>query len=99
MVSTNIPGPRIPLYAAGKRMIACYPYLPAGYAAGCACSVISYDQKLYFGLTADTQAMPDVERLKALLDESFVELRKVAGVDKKSCGSRKLLEVTKSASD
>ncbi len=99
MVSTNIPGPRIPLYAAGKRMIACYPYLPAGYAAGCACSVISYDQKLYFGLTADTQAMPDVERLKALLDESFVELRKVAGVDKKKLRITKAVRGTKSASD
>jgi hypothetical protein len=42
---------------------------------------MSYDQKLYFGLTSDTQAMPDVERLKEFLDESFVELRKAAGVD------------------
>lgn len=81
MISTNIPGPRVPLYAVGKRMIACYPYLPAGYATGCACSIVSYGQKLYFGLTSDTQAMPDVERLKAFLDESFVELRKAAGVE------------------
>ena len=30
---------------------------------------MSYNQKLYFGLTADAQAMPDVERLKEFLDQ------------------------------
>jgi len=81
LVSTNVPGPQVPLYAMGKRMIAYYPYVPVGYAVGCGCAIMSYDQKLYFGLTSDTQAMPDVERLKEFLDESFVELRKAAGVD------------------
>ncbi|HJQ67649.1 MAG TPA: wax ester/triacylglycerol synthase family O-acyltransferase [Blastocatellia bacterium] len=81
MVSTNVPGPQVPLYAMGKRMTAYYPYVPVGYAVGCGCAIMSYDQKLYFGLTSDTQAMPDVERLKAFLEESFVELRKAAGVD------------------
>ncbi|HKG22136.1 MAG TPA: wax ester/triacylglycerol synthase family O-acyltransferase [Blastocatellia bacterium] len=80
MVSTNVPGPQIPLYAMGKRMIAYYPYVPVGYAVGAGCAIMSYDQKLYFGLTSDTQAMPDVERLKGFLDESFVELREKAGV-------------------
>jgi diacylglycerol O-acyltransferase / wax synthase len=81
MVSTNVPGPQVPLYAMGKRMIAYYPYVPIGYAVGCGCAIMSYDQKLYFGLTSDLQAMPDVESLKEFLDESFVELRKAAGVD------------------
>ncbi|HYP29667.1 MAG TPA: wax ester/triacylglycerol synthase family O-acyltransferase [Blastocatellia bacterium] len=80
MVSTNVPGPQVPLYAMGKRMIAYYPYVPVGYAVGAGCAIMSYDQKLYFGLTSDTQAMPDVERLKGFLDDSFVELRAGAGV-------------------
>lgn len=81
MVSTNVPGPQVPLYSMGKRMIAYYPYVPVGYAVGCGCAIMSYDQKLYFGLTSDAQAMPDVESLKALLDESFVELRQAAEVE------------------
>jgi len=81
MVSTNVPGPQVPLYSLGKRMIAYYPYVPVGYAVGCGCAIMSYDQKLYFGLTSDAQAMPDVESLKELLEESFVELRKAAGVE------------------
>jgi diacylglycerol O-acyltransferase / wax synthase len=80
MVSTNVPGPQVPLYATGKRMIAYYPYVPVGYAVGVGCAIMSYDQKLYFGLTSDVQAMPDVERLKRFLDESFLELRTAAGV-------------------
>lgn len=81
MVSTNVPGPQVPLYAMGKRMIAYYPYVPVGYAVGCGCAIMSYDQNLYFGLTSDTQAMPDVEKLKEALDESFIEVRAAAGVE------------------
>ena len=81
MVSTNVPGPQVPLYAMGKRMIAYYPYVPVGYAVGCGCAIMSYDQNLYFGLTSDTQAMPDVEKLKEALEQSFIELRGAAGVE------------------
>lgn len=81
IVSTNVPGPQVPLYAMGHRMIAYYPYVPVGYAVGCGCAIMSYDQHLYFGLTADTQAMPDVETLRACLYESFYELRRAAGVE------------------
>jgi hypothetical protein len=57
-----------------------YPYVPVGYAVGCGCAIMSYDESLYFGLTSDAQAMPDVESLKKFLEESFVDLRKAAGV-------------------
>jgi diacylglycerol O-acyltransferase len=81
IVSTNVPGPQVPLYSVGKRMTAYYPYVPVGYAVGCGCAIMSYDQHLYFGLTADLQAMPDVERLRDFIYESFYELRAAAGVE------------------
>jgi uncharacterized protein DUF1298 len=45
-----------------------------------AVSVQSYNQMLYFGLTGDAAAAPDVGRLRDFLDESFTELRKAAGL-------------------
>lgn len=81
MISTNVPGPQVPLYAMGHKMTAYYPYVPVGYAVGCGCAIMSYDQHLYFGLTADLKAMPDVERLREQLYESFYELRGAAGVE------------------
>ncbi|HMV83552.1 MAG TPA: wax ester/triacylglycerol synthase family O-acyltransferase [Blastocatellia bacterium] len=81
IISTNVPGPQVPMYAMGKRMTAYYPYVPVGFGLGCGCAIMSYDQHLFFGLTADTKAMPDVERLREFLYESFYELRKVAGVE------------------
>ena len=81
MVSTNVPGPQVPLYTMGKKMLAYYPYVPVGYAVGCGCAIVSYDQKIYFGLTADLQAMPDVEVMRDFLNESYSELLKAAGVE------------------
>ena len=80
IISTNVPGPQIPLYVLGRRMIASYPFVPVGFAIGVSCAILSYDQKLYFGITADAQAMPDIARLKQCLDEAFAELRTAAGV-------------------
>jgi WS/DGAT/MGAT family acyltransferase len=77
-VCTNVPGPQIPLYCMGKRLVAWYPYVPIGYGLGVGCAIMSYDQKLFFGLTSDLQAMPDVEKLNELLNESFAEIKQVA---------------------
>jgi len=82
LVCTNIPGPMIPLYSVGHRLLAHYPMLPLAWEMGVGCGVTSYDQKLYFGLMADPNAAPDVARLKEFLDQAFVELRSAAGVDR-----------------
>lgn len=80
MVCTNVPGPMIPLYTVGHRMVAHYPLIPIGWQMGIGCGVTSYNQRLYFGLMADARAAPDVDRLKDFLDQSFVEMRSAAGV-------------------
>lgn len=80
-VATNVPGPQVPMYMVGKRMIAQYPFVPIGYNLGMGTAIFSYDQKLFFGIGSDTQAMADVEKFKELLDESYTELREAAGVE------------------
>jgi WS/DGAT/MGAT family acyltransferase len=80
-VATNVPGPQVPLYMNGKRMIAQYPFVPIGYNLGMGTAIFSYDQKLFFGIGADTEAMSDVDKFREILDECFVELREKAGVE------------------
>lgn len=80
MVCTNVPGPQLPLYTCGKRMLACYPHVPTGMDVGISVAIESYDQQLYFALTTDALAAPDGARMIGFLEESFKELRKAAGV-------------------
>jgi len=74
MICTNLPGPPIPLYAIGRRMIAAYPQVPTGYDLGINVAAESYDGKLFFGLVADAQVASDVNRLRDFLYVSFQEL-------------------------
>jgi hypothetical protein len=60
--------------------LAHYPLVPLGPDLGLGVGITSYDQWLYFGLMVDPNAVPDVERLRDYLDESFLELRLAAGV-------------------
>ncbi|HUF05702.1 MAG TPA: wax ester/triacylglycerol synthase family O-acyltransferase [Aridibacter sp.] len=78
LVATNVPGPQIPLYLVGKKMLAHYPYVPIGYGLGLGCAIFSYNQELYFGLSSDAGAMDDVAKFKEILDEVFRELLEVA---------------------
>lgn len=77
MVATNVPGPQVPLYLAGRKMIDQYPYVPIGYRLGLGCAILSYDKKLYFGLSSDLQAMPDVESFREILDSTLDEFKQV----------------------
>ncbi len=82
MICTNVPGSPEPLYAVGRRMLACYPHVPTGYELGVNCAIQSYAGKLFFGFTADAQVVPDVGRLRDFVQRSFAELYKAAGLKK-----------------
>ncbi len=82
MICTNVPGSPLPLYAAGRKMIASYPHVPTGYELGVNCAVQSYDGKLFGGFTADSNVVPDVARLRDLAAASFDELARAAGARK-----------------
>jgi diacylglycerol O-acyltransferase / wax synthase len=82
MICTNVPGSPVPLYSVGRRMIASYPQVPTGYELGIGCAAQSYDGKLGFGITSDTDAAPDAHRLRDFIRVSFAELCRAAGVKK-----------------
>ncbi len=76
LICTNVPGPQIPLYFLGHRLLACHPYVPIGGEMGMNCAVLTYDGNAFFGFTGDAQAIPDLKLLDKFLSASFAELLK-----------------------
>jgi len=71
---TNVPGPQFPLYAAGARMLETYPVHPLLPNHALAIGVTSYDDSVFYGITADRDALPDVDVLAACVSEALDEL-------------------------
>lgn len=71
---TNVPGPPRPLYAMGARMLDMYPVVPLAGGQAVAIGITSYDGGVHYGLTADRDAMSDVDVLAEALGESLAEL-------------------------
>jgi diacylglycerol O-acyltransferase / wax synthase len=71
---TNVPGPQSPLYAAGAQMLETYPVQPLLPGQGLAIGVTSYDGGVYYGITADRDALPDVQLLGQCLTDALEEL-------------------------
>lgn len=75
LVISNVPGPQIPLYCAGARLVANYPVSVITDGMGLNITVMSYCGALNFGIVADREQMPDVERLVGWLAEELDALR------------------------
>jgi len=80
LVCTNVPGPQVPLYLLGHKMLHCYPYVPVGGEMAVNCAILSYNGTVYFGFSGDVHAAPDLRRLESLLMTSFTELRDSVGI-------------------
>lgn len=78
VVISNVPGPPVPLYMAGARMVTNYPASIVVHGMALNITVQSYDQSLDFGLMADAAAMPDVRSLAEALNIAFDDLRALA---------------------
>ena len=63
LVITNVPGPQFPMYLAGAEMVETYPIPPLQQGFSMAVGVTSYDGAVYYGISADFDALPDVEVL------------------------------------
>jgi len=80
LVCTNVPGPQLPLYLLGHKMLHCYPYVPVGGEMAVNCAILSYNGMVYFGFSGDVHAAPDLKRMEKLLKENFMELRDAVGI-------------------
>lgn len=70
-IATNVPGPRVPLFAAGRRMLSASPYVPLFGSVRIAVAIFSYSSDLYFGITGDYEATPDIHILTHGIQEAL----------------------------
>ncbi|MEX2081404.1 MAG: wax ester/triacylglycerol synthase family O-acyltransferase [Dehalococcoidia bacterium] len=78
MVCTNVPGPQIPLYMAGRKIEAMYPLVPLSQGMGLNCALLSYNGTLYWGICAEPGLVPDVDRVASALRAAFEDIRAAA---------------------
>jgi diacylglycerol O-acyltransferase / wax synthase len=81
VVVTNVPGPQLPLYLAGKRMIDTFPLVPLAKNQALGIALLSYDGRINFGLVGDWDLMWDIDDFAEDVRESLAELADDAGVE------------------
>jgi diacylglycerol O-acyltransferase len=74
-IATNVPGPQIPWFFAGCKVVDMLGLLPLGGNLGYGVGITSYNQHITFSMMSDERMMPDPELMHAFVEESFEELR------------------------
>jgi diacylglycerol O-acyltransferase len=74
VVISNVPGPQVPLYAAGARMATYWPVSITEHGVGLNITVMSYAGAMGFGFTTARCAVPDAGELSSALEAALHEL-------------------------
>jgi diacylglycerol O-acyltransferase / wax synthase len=79
LVVTNAPGPQVPLYAAGSRVLEVFPVVPLARGQGLSIGMTSYDGRVFIGLNADQDSVGDVDVLADLIEQEIGGLLETGG--------------------
>jgi diacylglycerol O-acyltransferase len=74
MIVTNVPGPRVPVYMLGARMLASYPLVPLMANEALNIALFSYEGALYWGFNSDWDAVPDLHDFTESISAGFESL-------------------------
>jgi hypothetical protein len=74
LIISNVPGPPVPLYFAGLKVLANYPISIPFHGAAFNITLMSYCGKLDFGLIADRETMPDISHFAQLMQDALETL-------------------------
>jgi WS/DGAT/MGAT family acyltransferase len=75
---SNVPGPPFPLYSAGARVAAIYPFGPLMLGLGLNVTVMSYIDSVDFGLQVDPELVPDPWKISDRIPDGLEQLVKAA---------------------
>ena len=71
MVVTNVPGPPMPVFMNGGRMLETYPLVPLFENQALGVALFSYDGALHWGFNACWDALPDLHDFVDAIDREF----------------------------
>jgi diacylglycerol O-acyltransferase len=74
LVVSNVPGPQVPFYLLGRRMLEVYPAVPLSpQQHALSIGVVSYDGGVFFGITGDRDLFADIDEVGADLEGALAE--------------------------
>jgi WS/DGAT/MGAT family acyltransferase len=76
LVVTNVPGPPIPIYFMGTKLLEAYPLVPLAGSQGLGIALFSYAGGLFWGFNADWDRVPDLHDFALAIGEHFVRLER-----------------------
>jgi WS/DGAT/MGAT family acyltransferase len=77
-VTTNIPGPQLPLFCCGRKLVHLYPYVPVAAPVRVSVSIFSYNGEVTFSVTGDRDVSADVDVLARGITHGIAELVEAA---------------------
>jgi diacylglycerol O-acyltransferase len=76
---SNVPGPRLPLFAAGAEVESIYPVIPISDGHALAIGALTYGDSIHFAAYVDPVALPEADQLRTLLAAATTELEHSLG--------------------
>lgn len=102
LVVTNVPGPQLPLYMLGARMVDNFGFIPLIDSLCLGVVLFSYAGKLCWGFTGEWDLLPDLHDFAHDIEASFRELAEapermaIQGVPRKAAHTRRRIRTRRS---
>ena len=81
---SNVPGPNVPVYMCGARLVAHYPMSVVTDGQGLNITLVGYLGQLHFGLVSSRELVPDIDKLAGYLPDELALLAEAA--EKRAAG-------------
>ena len=82
---SNVPGPNVPVYLCGARLIAHYPVSVVTDGQGLNITLVGYLGQLHFGLVSCRELVPDIDALAGYLTDELALLAEAAEKRSRQC--------------
>jgi hypothetical protein len=79
-IVTNVPGPQVPLYLQGAKLLSVFPQVPLLGEMGLGIALMSYDGKICWGFNANPDVIPDLGAFVSFIRSTIDRVAATAGV-------------------